>query len=158
MSVFIAILGIVITLLLSVYERRRELGLMRAVGTTRGQVRGSVRWEAILTALIGAVMGVVLGLVLGWVVVRALRDQGLTAFAVPTTTIVIFTALAIVFAIVAAWWPARRAARVRHPLRDRHRRRQGGETTGSVGGRLATDGVGNPNRLARRPRCPTGPG
>ena len=76
MSIFIAILGIVITLLLSVYERRRELGLMRAVGTTRGQVAGSTLWESVLTALIGAVMGVVLGLVLGWVVVRALARSG----------------------------------------------------------------------------------
>ncbi|MEO5899366.1 MAG: FtsX-like permease family protein [Ilumatobacteraceae bacterium] len=111
MSVFIAILGIVITLLLSVYERRRELGLMRAVGTTRSQVAGSTVWESVLTALIGAVMGVVLGLVLGWVVVRALRDQGLTAFAVPTGTIIVFTILAIVVAVIAAVWPARRAAK-----------------------------------------------
>jgi putative ABC transport system permease protein len=111
MSVFIAVLGIVITLLLSVYERRRELGLMRAVGTTRAQLAWSTVWESVLTALIGAVMGVVLGLVLGWVVVRALRDQGLSAFAVPTTTIVIFTILAIVVAVIAAAWPARRAAK-----------------------------------------------
>ncbi len=111
MSIFIAILGIVITLLLSVYERRRELGLMRAVGTTRGQVAGSTLWESVLTALIGAVMGVVLGLVLGWVVVRALRDQGLSAFAVPTLSIVIFAVAAIVLAVIAAIIPARRAAK-----------------------------------------------
>ncbi|MEO5724200.1 MAG: FtsX-like permease family protein, partial [Ilumatobacteraceae bacterium] len=91
MSIFIAVLGIVITLLLSVYERRRELGLMRAVGATRSQIRGSVRWEAVITAVIGAVMGVGLGLALGWIVVRALRDQGLSTFAVPTMSIVVFT-------------------------------------------------------------------
>src|SRR6478735_6361315 len=111
MSIFIAILGIVITLLLSVYERRRELGLMRAVGTTRGQVAGSTLWESVLTALIGAVMGVVLGLVLGWVVVRALRDQGLSSFAVPVSSIAIFTVVAIVLAVIAALLPARRAAK-----------------------------------------------
>jgi putative ABC transport system permease protein len=111
MSIFIAILGIVITLLLSVYERRRELGLMRAVGTTRGQVAGSTLWESVLTALIGAVMGVTLGVVLGWVVVRALRDEGLTSFDLPTVSIVIFTVVAIILAVIAAVIPARRAAR-----------------------------------------------
>jgi putative ABC transport system permease protein len=111
MSVFIAILGIVITLLLSVYERRRELGLMRAVGTTRWQVAASTVWESVLTALIGAVMGIVLGLVLGYVVVKALDDQGLTAFAVPISSIVLFTVFAIVIAVAAAVVPARRAAK-----------------------------------------------
>ena len=112
MSIFIAILGIVITLLLSVYERRRELGLMRAVGTTRGQVAGSTLWESVLTALIGAVMGVVLGLVLGWVVVRALRDQGLSAFAVPVAVDRASSpSWAIVLAVLAAIIPARRAAK-----------------------------------------------
>lgn len=111
MSIFIAILGIVITLLLSVYERRRELGLMRAVGTTRGQVAGSTLWESVLTALIGAVMGVALGVVLGWVVVRALRDQGLSSFSLPISSVVIFTVVAIVLAVVAAVIPARRAAK-----------------------------------------------
>ena len=111
MSIFIAILGIVITLLLSVYERRRELGLMRAVGTTRGQVAGSTLWESVLTALIGAVMGVALGLVLGWVVVRALRDQGLSSFSLPVSSIAIFTVVAIVLAVIAAVIPARRAAK-----------------------------------------------
>jgi putative ABC transport system permease protein len=88
MSIFIAILGIVITLLLSVYERRRELGLVRAVGMTRPQVRGSVRWEAAITALIGCVMGTALGVALGWIVVRALRDEGLNTFSVSTSSIV----------------------------------------------------------------------
>ncbi|MFT3852671.1 MAG: FtsX-like permease family protein [Ilumatobacteraceae bacterium] len=111
MSIFIAILGIVITMLLSVYERRRELGLMRAVGTTRGQVAGSTVWESVLVALIGAMMGVVLGLVLGWVVVKALRDEGLTSFALPVSSIVVFAALAIFLAVVFALIPAWRASR-----------------------------------------------
>jgi putative ABC transport system permease protein len=111
MSVFIAVLGIVLTLLLSVYERRRELGLVRAIGMTRGQVRSSVRWESIVTAAIGAVLGVVLGVVLGWIVVKALVDQGLNTFAVSVPSIVVFTIAAMVFAVVAAWWPSRRAAK-----------------------------------------------
>jgi putative ABC transport system permease protein len=111
MSIFIAVLGIVITLLLAVYERRRELGLVRAVGMTRPQVRSSIRWEAVITAVFGAIMGTVLGLALGWIVVKALEDQGLNTFSVSAPTIVFFAALSIVFAVVAAWVPARKAAK-----------------------------------------------
>ena len=111
MSVFIAILGIVITLLLSVYERRRELGLVRAVGMTRPQVRSSIRWEAVVTALLGALMGTGLGLALGWIVVKALEDEGLNTFSVSITTIVVFVVLSIAVAVIAAWIPARRAAK-----------------------------------------------
>lgn len=111
MSVFIAVLGIVLTLLLSVYERRRELGLVRAIGMTRRQVRSSVRWESIVTAIIGAVLGVLLGVALGWIVVKALVDQGLNTFAVSVPTIAVFTIAAMLFAVVAAWLPSRRAAK-----------------------------------------------
>ena len=110
MSVFIAVLGIVITLLLAVYERRRELGLVRAIGMTRPQVRSSIRWEAVITALLGALMGTVLGLTLGWIVVKALEDQGLNSFSVSITSIAIFVIASIVVAVLAAWVPARRAA------------------------------------------------
>jgi putative ABC transport system permease protein len=111
MSVFIAVLGIVITLLLSVYERRRELGLMRAVGMTRPQVRSSIRWEAVVTALIGAMMGTGLGLALGWIVVKALEDDGLNTFSVSIRSIAVFVVLAMIVAVIAAWLPARRAAK-----------------------------------------------
>ena len=110
MSVFIAVLGIVITLLLAVYERRRELGLVRAIGMTRPQVRSSIRWEAVITALLGALMGTVLGLTLGWVVVKALEDQGLNSFSVSIPSIAIFVFASIGVAVLAAWFPARRAA------------------------------------------------
>ncbi len=110
-SVFIAALGIIITLLLAVYERRRELGLVRAVGMTRPQVRSSIRWEAVITAIFGALEGVVIGMLLGWVMVKALRDQGFTVFQVPWTALIIIIVLALVVGVVAAWIPARRAAK-----------------------------------------------
>jgi putative ABC transport system permease protein len=112
LSIIIAIVGIVITLLLSVYERRREIGLLRAVGMTRSQVRVVVRWESVLTSLLGAVLGVAMGIGLGYIVILALRDQGLTTFALPvTTTVVIFMVSALV-GVAAAAYPARRATRI----------------------------------------------
>ncbi|MCU1393370.1 MAG: transporter substrate-binding protein [Ilumatobacteraceae bacterium] len=111
MSVFIAVLGIVLTLLLGVYERRRELGLMRAIGTTRPQVRGSIRWEAVITAILGAMMGLGLGVILGWIVVRALKDQGLDHFSLAPVSLVVFAVLALVLSLLAALVPSRRAAR-----------------------------------------------
>jgi putative ABC transport system permease protein len=110
MSIFIAVIGIVLTLLLSIYERRRELGLVRAVGMTRPQVRSSVRWESIVTAVLGAALGVGLGISLGWIVVKALEDEGLNTFAVAPVSLTVFVVMAIVLALIAAWLPARRAA------------------------------------------------
>jgi putative ABC transport system permease protein len=111
MSIFIAIIGIVITLMLAVYERRRELGLLRAVGTTRRQVRSAVLWESMITAVVGVIAGTVLGVSLGWIIVKALEDQGLSVFSLPVSTIVIAALLALVFAAGAAVYPARRAAK-----------------------------------------------
>ena len=65
LSIIIAFVGIIITLLLSVFERQRELGLLRAVGMTRSQVRTTVRWESVITSLLGAVLGIILGIGLG---------------------------------------------------------------------------------------------
>ena len=111
LSVIIAVFGIVLTMLLAVYERRRETGLLRAVGMTRSQVRTMVRWESILTSLYGAVVGVVLGLVLGYVVIVSLRDQGLTTYTVPTRAIVVIVLAAFAVGVLAAVIPARRATR-----------------------------------------------
>jgi putative ABC transport system permease protein len=76
MSIFIAILGIVITLLLAVYERRRELGLVRAIGMTRPQVRGSIRWEAFITALFGAIIGTMIVIPIAAIVLRQMNKRG----------------------------------------------------------------------------------
>jgi putative ABC transport system permease protein len=112
LAVIIAVFGIANTLSLSIYERTRELGLLRAVGMSRSQVRSSVRWESVITALLGAVQGVVIGVLLGYAVVFALRDEGLDRFTVPTAAIVIILVLAVLAGLVAALRPARRAARL----------------------------------------------
>lgn len=112
LSVIIAIVGIIITLLLSVFERQRELGLLRAVGMTRQQVRTTVRWESIITSLLGAVMGIVLGVGLGWVIVFALKDQGLTTFTLPIGSTLFIMVMSFIVGVLAAVYPAWRATRV----------------------------------------------
>ena len=111
LSVIIAIFGIVLTMLLAVYERRREIGLLRAVGMTRSQVRTTVRWESVLTSLYGAIVGVVLGLVLGYVVIVGLKDQGLTTYAIPVNAIGVIVVAAFVTGVLAAVIPAWRATK-----------------------------------------------
>jgi putative ABC transport system permease protein len=112
LSVIIAIVGIIITLLLSVFERQREIGLLRAVGMTRSQVRTTVRWESVITSLLGAVVGILLGLGLGWVIVFALRDQGLTSFQIPIGSTVFIMVMSFVVGVLAAVYPAWRATKV----------------------------------------------
>ncbi len=111
LSVIIAVFGIVLTMLLAVYERRREIGLLRAVGMTRSQVRTTVRWESVLTSLYGAIVGVVLGLVLGYIVIVALRDEGLSNYTIPFTAIVVIVVSAFVTGVLAAVIPAWRATK-----------------------------------------------
>jgi putative ABC transport system permease protein len=112
LAVVIALLGIVNTLALSVFERTRELGLLRAVGMTRGQVRSMVRWEAVVISLIGAVIGSGLGIALGLALVRAVADQGIAVVRVPTVQLLFYVAAAAVAGVVAAIGPARRASKV----------------------------------------------
>jgi len=112
LSVIIAIVGIIITLLLSVFERQRELGLLRAVGMTRTQVRTTVRWESVITSLLGAVIGIILGMGLGWVIVFALKDQGLTSFQIPVGTTIFIMTMSFLVGIFAAIYPAWRATKV----------------------------------------------
>jgi putative ABC transport system permease protein len=112
LAVFIALLGIVNTLALSVYERTRELGLLRAVGMTRSQVRQMVRWESVVISLIGAGTGALLGTGLGVVLAQALKDEGIKAVSIPYLTISLYVAAAAVAGVVAAVGPGRSASRV----------------------------------------------
>jgi putative ABC transport system permease protein len=112
LAVIIAVFGIANTLSLSVYERTRELGLLRAVGATRGQVRAMIRWESVITALLGAVQGIVVGCLLGWATVLALKDQGFKEFTLPVPTLAVVLAIAILCGVIAATRPARRASRL----------------------------------------------
>lgn len=112
LSVIIAVVGIIITLLLSVFERQREIGLLRAVGMTRSQVRTTVRWESVITSLLGAVLGILLGIGLGWVIVFALRDQGLTSFQIPIGSTIFIMVMSFVVGVLAAVYPAWRATKV----------------------------------------------
>jgi putative ABC transport system permease protein len=112
LAVVVAILGIVNTLVLSVLERTRELGLMRAVGATRRQIRTIVRRESVLMALLGAVTGIALGTLSGVALSRSLSEQGITTVAVPTTQLLLYLAVAAIVGVLAAIGPARRASRV----------------------------------------------
>lgn len=112
LAVVIAVLGIANTLALSVFERTRELGLLRAVGMSRRQTRRMVRWEAAIVSLFGATLGVAVGLVFGYAASSAMPDSFLDRVAVPTGTLVGLLVLAVVAGLAAAILPARRAARL----------------------------------------------
>ncbi len=112
LAVVIAAFGITNTLSLSVYERTREVGLLRAVGATRRQVRASVRWESVITALLGAAQGIVIGILLGYAVTLALSDQGLNSFTLPIGALIVILVIAFLIGVLAAILPARRAARL----------------------------------------------
>jgi putative ABC transport system permease protein len=112
LAVLIALLGIVNTLVLSVFERTRELGLLRAVGMTRAQVRAMVRWESVVISLIGATAGAALGIGLGMALSQALKDEGIKAISVPGFQVALYVVLAAVAGVLAAIGPARSAAKV----------------------------------------------
>jgi len=112
LAVLIALIGIVNTLMLSVLERTREIGLLRAVGMRRPQVRGMIRSESVILATFGAVIGIVIGTLMGLALVSSLRQQGITESTVPVVRLVEFLVLAALLGLVAASWPARRAARL----------------------------------------------
>ncbi len=112
LAIVIAVLGIINTLALSVIERTREVGLLRAVGMTRKQLRRMVRLESVAIAVLGAVLGVVMGVAFGVALQRAVADQGLDVLSIPWLQLVIFVVLAAVVGVLAAVLPARRAARL----------------------------------------------
>jgi putative ABC transport system permease protein len=112
LAVLIAFIGIINTLALSVLERIRELGLLRALGMTKAQLRAMIRWEAVIIAVLGAVLGLAVGIFFGWTLVRALHDQGITTFSLPAGTLLLFVVAAALAGVLAAIFPGRRAARI----------------------------------------------
>jgi putative ABC transport system permease protein len=112
LAVVIALLGIVNTLVLSVFERTRELGLLRAVGMTRSQVRAMVRWESVVISLIGATAGAALGVGLGLALSQVLKDEGIKAISIPVLQVALYVLAAGVAGVLAAVGPARSAAKV----------------------------------------------
>ena len=111
LAIIISLLGIVTTLALSIHERTRELGMLRAVGMSRRQVRRLVRYEAVITALIGAILGMVLGIIFATLVSRPLADEGFE-LSYPVGTLIVLLVLAALAGVLAAIWPARRAAKL----------------------------------------------
>ena len=109
LSVIVSLFGIVNTMILTVFERTRELGMLRAVGMTRRQVRRMIRHESVITALIGGFLGFVLGVVLAGLLIARIE---FIEFTLPIFSLIVFTLAAILVGIVAAIAPARRAARL----------------------------------------------
>ena len=112
LAVLIALIGIVNTLTLSVFERTRELGLLRAVGMTRRQMRRMVRWESVIVSVFGAVLGVSLGVVFGWAISDAIPDDIVANATFPLAQLAVFILAAVVVGLLAAIMPARRAAKL----------------------------------------------
>jgi putative ABC transport system permease protein len=112
LAVLIALIGIVNTLMLSVFERTHEIGLLRAVGMKRRQVRAMIRSESVILAVFGAIIGVIVGTGLGIALVSALHSQGVSETVVPFSSLVVFLVLAALLGLLAASWPARRAAKL----------------------------------------------
>ncbi len=112
LAVVIALIGIVNTLMLSVFERTHEIGLLRAVGMKRRQIRAMIRSEAVILSVFGALIGVVIGTGLGTAFAASLKQQGITDIVVPVTSLVVFVVLSALLGLLAATWPARRAAKL----------------------------------------------
>jgi putative ABC transport system permease protein len=112
LSVIVSLFGIINTLVLSIYERTRELGMLRAIGTTRGQVREMIRYESVITALIGGLLGIIVGIVLALILAASVLSGTGFVVVIPIGTMIILFVLAGVAGLLAAAWPARRAAGV----------------------------------------------
>jgi putative ABC transport system permease protein len=112
LCIVVAFIGIVNTMALSILERTREIGLLRAIGTSRRQLRSMVRWEAIIVGVFGAMLGVILGIIIGYAAVTAIPDSFISVVSIPWTYAIIFTIVGGVLGMFAAVLPARRAARM----------------------------------------------
>ena len=130
-SLIISLFGIVNALVLSIYERTREIGMLRAIGTTRRQMRSIVRYESIITAVIGGVLGILIGVFFAWILTRGLEDEGI-GFSLPVLTLVVFL------------------------VAGRRRRGAGGGAAGAPRGAPQPAG-GPPSRVRTRRRAPTRP-
>jgi len=106
LTILIAMIGIVNTLILSVVERTREIGLTRAVGASRGQIRSTIRWEALLIAAFGLIAALGIGVFFGWVFVSALKDEGFSSFVVPFGSLIAVTIVTAILTLAAAVFPA----------------------------------------------------
>jgi putative ABC transport system permease protein len=113
MALVIALFGIANTLALSVFERTREFGLLRAIGMSRAQIRASIRWESVLIALLGTTLGTALGIGIGAALIHAAsKSADVNQLSIPLREITVIVVLAAVAAVIAAAVPARRAARL----------------------------------------------
>lgn len=112
LALLIAVLGIVNTLALSIIERTREIGLLRAIGVSRSQLRWMVTLESVVIAVLGAVLGVILGIGFGIALMHSLREEGLEVISVPVGQLAAFLVVSVVIGVLAALLPARRAARL----------------------------------------------
>jgi putative ABC transport system permease protein len=112
LAIIVALIGIGTTLALSVHERTRELGLLRAVGQFRGQTRGSIRWESAIVAVFGTLIGLVIGVAFGIAIVHALGDEGLNVVRVPVGFLIGVVVVGGVAGVLASLWPASRAAKL----------------------------------------------
>lgn len=112
LCLIIAFFGIINTMALSVLERTREIGLLRAVGMTRSQLRSSVRWEAVIVSVFGAMLGVIMGVILAWAGLSALPEGFIDQTAIPWVTLAVYIAAGGLLGVFAAYFPARRAAKL----------------------------------------------
>ncbi|MFT7600731.1 MAG: putative ABC transport system permease protein [Acidimicrobiales bacterium] len=112
LCLIVAFFGIVNTMALSVLERTREIGLLRAVGMTRKQLKTTVRWEAVIVSVFGALLGVLMGLLLGWAAVVAIPDSFISKVDIPWAQIVLFVVVGAIIGVIAAYFPARRASKL----------------------------------------------